>query len=376
MKKGTSILRELNKRKALSLVRRLKQTTRKDLVKEMGVSKNTVSLVIDELMKDGIIEEVGITESTRKGRPKILLQIKPDSFKSIGITVNKRSIDYTVINYDGHLIEELTIPNNSTDAPYTIETVGQILESLLQKHDKVIGVGIGIPGIINEEKLLVPISTHLNWKNVSLNHLTRFDVPITIQNIANIGAHSAINDEHLFESKSLFYVRVSEGVGGAFLINDVIIPGHTWTAGEIGHISVDPTADRCRCGQKGCLESLINVEQFKNEMAKYKIEVTEDGGYFKSENDDDLLFKTVSKYGRHMGASLVSVMHLLNPKTIIIDTPYNKFPFFKDECLNYLENHCLDKVYNETAIIFGDKRYSMSKGAAHAAIIKYEKHGY
>src|SRR5690625_2018646 len=113
--KGTSILRENNKRKALSLIRRLKQSTRKDLVKEMNVSKNTISLVVDELINDGVIEEVGISESFQKGRPKILLQIKPDSYKSVGITVSKRRIDYMVINYDGYLIEENTIPNDSTD---------------------------------------------------------------------------------------------------------------------------------------------------------------------------------------------------------------------------------------------------------------------
>ena len=376
MLKGTSILRENNKRKVLSLVRSLKQTTRKDLEKKMNVSKNTISLVVDELIQDGVIEEIGVTEPNKKGRPKILIQIKPNSFKSVGITVSKRAIDYTIINYDGQLLEENTIANDGTDAEKTIRRMMELLESIQHKYEKIIGVGIGIPGIINEEELKVPISTHLHWKNVSLQSFADFPIPVTIQNSVNMGAHSAIHDELLADDKSIFYVRVSEGVGGAFILDDVAMPGHTWNAGEIGHISVDPAANTCRCGQNGCLESLINIDEFKNELSKNDIRMTEENGYFFPQEESQAIDSISSKYGSYLGKSLVAVMHLLNPKTIIIDTPYNYLPSFKEECLHTLETRCLDRVYKGTTIIFGKKRYNMSRGAALSTIINYEKHVY
>ena len=376
MLKGTSVLRENNKRKVLSLVRRLKQTTRKDLVKEMNVSKNTISLVVDELIKDGVLEEIGIKEPNKKGRPKVLIQIKPNSYKSIGITISKRTIAYSVINYDGELIEETVIDNDNTDTDTTIQLIVQIVELLLKNYQRVIGVGIGIPGIVNEKDLKVPISTHLNWRDVSLHHFSHFNIPITIQNSVNMGAHSAINDELLFADRSIFYIRVSEGVGGAYIIDDVVMPGQTWTAGEIGHISVDSSADKCQCGQHGCLETLINIDQFNNEMSQSDIKFTEENGYYKTQVKNDITTDVISKYGLYLGKSLVSVMHLLNPKTVIIDTPYNNFIPFREQCLDYLQTHCLDRVYKGTTIIFGKKRYNMSRGAALSTIINFEKYVY
>lgn len=376
MLKGTSVLRENNKRKVLLLVRRLKQTTRQELVREMNVSKNTISLVVDELINDGVLEGVELREPNRKGRPKILLQIKSNSYKAIGITVSKRSIAYSVINFNGELIEESSLTNDGTNAKKTVQLVLKTLESLLIKFDQVIGVGIGIPGIINEKELKVPISTHLNWEDVSLDYFSHLDVPIFIQNSVNMGAHSAINDEQLLNDESIFYVRVSEGVGGAFIFDDVVMSGQTWTAGEIGHISVDSKAGKCRCGQNGCLESLINIEQFNNQLLKANEPVIEENGLYKVEGNSESIIETVSKFGFYLGKSLVSVLHLLNPKTIIIDTPYNEFDPFKEECLNYLQNHCLSRVYNGTTILFGEKRYDMSKGAALSTIINYEKYAY
>jgi|SRR5690625_47568 len=374
MLKGTSVLRENNKRKVLSLVRRLKQTTRKDLVKEADVSKNTISLVVDELINDGVLKEVGIKEPNKKGRPKVLIQIKSNSYKSVGITVSKQFIAYSVINYDGELIEENSIVNDGTNTKTTIRLIIQILESLIKSYEMIIGVGIGIPGIVNERELKVLISTHLNWKDVSLNHFSHLNIPIIIQNSVNMGAHSAMNDELLFDNESIFYIRVSEGVGGAYIIDNVVMSGETWTAGEIGHISVDPLADKCQCGQKGCLESLINIEQFKNEMLMKNIQFNEDNGFYISLDNNKHITETIGQYGFYLGKSLVSVMHLLNPKTVIVDTPYNNFNSFREECLNYLQKHCLDRVYKGTRIIYGNERYNMSRGAALSTIINFEKY--
>lgn len=376
MLKGTSVLRENNKRRALLLVRRLKQTTRQELVKEMKVSKNTISLVVDELINDGVLEEIKIKESNKKGRPKKLLQIKSNSYKSIGITISKRLITYSVINFNGELIEESSINNDGTNAEKTIQLIVKTLDLLLEKFDQVIGVGIGIPGIIDEKNLKVPISIHLNWENVSLDYFSHLDIPICIQNSVNMGAQSAINDEDLFDNKSIFYVRVSEGVGGAFVLDDLVIAGQTWTAGEIGHISVDSKADKCQCGQNGCIESLINVEEFRKQLARKNTLIVEKNGFYKDEENNEFIIETVSKFGYYLGKSLVSVIHLLNPKTVIIDTPYNEFASFKDECLNYLEMHCLSRVYKGTTILFGEKRYDMSRGAALSVIINYEKFNY
>lgn len=376
MIKGTSILREQNKRRVLSFVRKLGETSRQDLVKKMNVSKNTISLIVDEFINEGILVEVGLKEPGKKGRPKVLIKLNKDGYKSIGISVSKTSIDYSVINYYGEIIEKKTYPNEGTDPVQTKEHLLRIIHSLLQTTTNIVGIGIGVPGIVDSDKKFIHLSTHLNWKNVSFSELDDFPVPIYVQNSVNMGAIGALDLEGDNEEGSSFYVRVSEGVGGAYIINNVSLNGDSWTAGEIGHISIDSSGERCNCGQRGCLEHLINYKAFNEKLESLGYSTSIEDGEIQFDNevlhskDVKQLMKT---YGVYLGKALIQVIHLMNPNKIIIDSPYNLFEQFQEGCLTYLEEHALTIPFQHTEIIFGSKRYNMSRGAALSAIINYEK---
>src|SRR5690625_4980936 len=179
--KGTRILREQNKRKVLSLVRQLKETTRQDLVEKMGVSKNTISLIVDEFINDGVLKEVGLKETGSKGRPKVIIKINKDAYKSIGCIISKKLLEYSVVNYYGQIIEKESIPINGEDAKETKKELSTLIHSLLKKYKQVIGIGIGIPGIVDSKEKIVRKSTHLGWTNVSFNELfSNLDVSIVI----------------------------------------------------------------------------------------------------------------------------------------------------------------------------------------------------
>lgn len=374
--KGTSILREQNKRKVLSFVRQLGETSRQDLVKKMNVSKNTISLIVDEFINEGILVELGVKEPGKKGRPKVLIKLNEDGYKSIGISVSKTRMEYSIINYYGQVIEKKTFSNEGIDPVQTKEQLLKLIRSLLQTKTNIIGIGIGIPGIVNSEKKFIYLSTHLNWKNISLDELEEFSIPIYVQNSVNMGAIGALHLEGDTGEGNTFYVRVSEGVGGAYIINNVSLDGDSWTAGEIGHISIDSAGDRCECGQRGCLELLINYKAF--------IEKLESFGHSPIMKDGEIQFEReviqskdvqqlMHKYGIYLGKALVQVVHLMNPNKLIIDAPYNLFEQFQQGCLTYLKAHALTIPLQHTHIIFGTQRYNMSHGAALTSIINYEK---
>ncbi len=376
MIKGTSILREQNKRRVLSFVRKLGETSRQDLVKEMNVSKNTISLIVDEFINEGILVEVGVKEPGKKGRPKVLIKLNEDGYKSIGISVSKTRMEYSIINYYGQVIEKKTFPNDGTDPVQTKQELLKLIRFLLQTNTNIIGIGIGIPGIVNVEKKFIYLSTHLNWKNVSLDELEEFNLPIYVQNSVNMGAISALHLEGDTGDGNSFYVRVSEGVGGAYIFNHVSLDGDSWTAGEIGHLSIDPQGDRCECGQKGCLELLINYKAFMEELQSFGYSpVTKDGEIIVDREvvQSKDVQQVMHKYGVYLGKALVQVVHLMNPNKLIIDAPYNLFEQFQQGCLSYLKSHALTIPFQHTNIIFGNQRYNMSQGAALTSIINYEK---
>lgn len=375
--KGTSILREQNKRKVLSFVRQLGETSRQDLVEKLNVSKNTISLIVEEFIKEDVLVEVGVKEPGAKGRPKILIKLNKDGYKSIGVSISKTNIEYSLINYYGQILENKKYSNDGTDPVQTKEMLIDILRNLIQKENNLIGIGVGIPGIVDSEIKYVHLSTHLNWQDVSLNELDEFTVPIYVQNSVNMGAVGALNTEGENGKESSFYVRVSEGVGGAYIYNNVIINGANWTAGEIGHISIDPDGKECICGQKGCLELLINYKAFEEQLKLLGYSVSIYNEMFQFEQaafESKKVTELIETYGTYLGKAIIQVIHLMNPNKVIIDTPYNIFDEFQQSCKKYLETHALSFPLQHTEIIFGKQRYNMSRGAALSAILNYEEY--
>src|SRR5690625_3980551 len=375
MIKGTSILREQNKRKVLSCIRQLGETSRQDLVEMLDVSKNTISLVVDELISEGVLVEIGVKEPSRKGRPKILIKLKNDGYKSIGLSISRANLEYSVINYYGQVLKKESFSIDGTNAVQTKQHILETIQTLKKDYNNLIGIGIGIPGIIDSDKKFVHTSTNLGWTNVSLQFLNDISIPTYVQNSVNMGAISASNLEGDKDSASSFYVRVREGVGGAYLINNMIMNGASWTAGEIGHIAIDSSKERCNCGQKGCLELLINQDEFIKKVRELGFSLNTVNGEIDIDTpllQSGQIKKEIYQYGVYLGRALIQVVHLMNPNRIVIDAPYNVYKEFQQGCKAFLEEHALTIPIQQTDIIFGYKQYNMSRGAALSAIINYE----
>src|SRR5699024_2874685 len=117
---------------------------------------------------------------------------------------------------------------------------------------------------------------------------------------------------------------------------------------------------KCRCGQYGCLESLVNYDALKKDLKEENIDFDKDGIALLASVPSDKLDSILRKYGDYLGKALIKVIHLMNPGYIIIDSPYNQFDEFEKACVHYLEKHALPLSYNDTIITFKRKRYEMS----------------
>lgn len=360
----------------LSLFRQYKRATRQELAKKMGVSKNTISLIVEELISAQVLKEVGIKEPGAKGRPKSIIEMSDNTYKSIGFIVSADNIEFSVIDYSSKQLEKRKIEFDGKNPEQVIGKITSLINELLNKYERVLGIGIGIPGIVNVETRTVYTSTHLGWKNITFNFegLINADIPVFVQNSVKMGALYALEKEGDQKRTSSFYVRVGEGVGGACLINNTLINGGSWTAGEIGHISIDPTGEVCVCGQRGCLEMLINAKAFFKEIEGFDLnaesgEIYQNIGSCKSQEINDLM----DLFGAYLGKALVQVVHLINPSQIIIDAPYNSHSQFLKSCLDYMQKNALEVSFNQTKLVFGKERYSSSNGAALSVLVNYEK---
>lgn len=370
--KGTKILREHNKRQVLSMVRRLKRTTRQDLVTQMNVSKNTISLIVEELIQENIIKEVGVNNPGKKGRPKRIIELNRNGYKAIGIAIEKEYIEYTVINYYGDTLEKEKIYFDCTETVTTKKKISDILKKLVKKYDHLLGAGISIPGIVNADEMIVYKSVRLGWENISMCELSSIDIPVFIQNSVNMSALYAVDKDGYDGDGSFYYIHVGTGVGGAYIVDHQIMNGASWTAGEIGHISVDPQGERCSCGQRGCLEQLISLTTFKQKLRKGDHNFDSIDNILKEVPYDQEISKMIYRFGQFLGRAIIPVIHLLNPNQIIVDSPYLKFDEFSSGCISYIQKNALRIPFEKTKITFGKSTYSKSIGAGLYAIINYE----
>jgi predicted NBD/HSP70 family sugar kinase len=371
MIKGPGILREQNQKKILSLLRKYKQTSRKDLASMMGVSKNTVSIIVDQYISAGVIREVGVNDIQKVGRPKILLELNEDAYNAIGLVIHHDGIEYVVTNYSLNVIRKGFERIECMDAAYVCNQIIRIVTTLLDEYSNVLGVGIGVPGIVNSREGIVYESTNLQWKNVNISDLLKnsISLPLIIQNSVKIASLCSNVLEEGFSNSSFFYIRIGDGIGGAFIIDGDIWNGESFTSGEIGHISVDPSGALCGCGQKGCLEKLISEKAFREWLSNLEKGVIKLSEVEKNRKIEE----TLDKYGSYLAVSLISIFNIINPGKIVIDSPYNQYEVFQTSLKNYLGRNALKIPYSNTQIIFNEEPYSLLLGAATAVILNFEK---
>ena len=259
--------------------------------------------------------------------------------KYIGIDLGGTKILTAVANDNGEIIARVKLATETELGQERIKknifkSIYKVLEKTDIKIEKIKSIGIGSPGPLNVEKGIIYESANLPIKNMEIVDLIEKETGINtyLQNDANTAALG----EKVFgagkEADDLLYITISTGVGGGIIINGKIYYGHTGNAGEIGHMTVDPTGPKCGCGNYGCLESFSSGTAIKN-MAKNAVENDESTLIKKLAKDQKLSAKLVAKAaakgdqkaldifakaGYYLGIGIANLVNIFNPEMIIL----------------------------------------------------------
>ncbi|OQO83367.1 hypothetical protein BH739_16360 [Enterococcus casseliflavus] len=349
--KGTSILRKTNELRILKLLRTNQAETRQDIAKLTGLGKNTVSVIIDSFLNDGIVEEVGSVNDLTVGRPKRIISLIPSALKTIAIKIDRTKIRFFLFDYTNTEIENKTLENiNSSD----INEVSKVLKEEITRFDKdnsgIVGVGVTLTGIINSDEGVVIKSTPLNWENVNLKRIIGefFDGNIYI--LSNVRALGLINP-YTKDEESIYYIRIRRGIGGALIVNSQINFGKTWVAGEIGRIPIS-------------FENNLKLEQVLNEkQVLWELENVE---------SKESVYKEKSEI---LGLLVENLIYILNPGVIVLDSVYCDNDTFLNFLKGYLERNIDSSLLNETNIItmYGGQEEHPEKGVSLLVINQFEK---
>ena len=376
--KGPAVLREINEKRILNFLRTTKTSSRQEMTEALQLSKNTVSLIIEKFIRDGVVQEVGI-DSNGVGRPRTQLSLVPDAYQAIGILVRDTHCEFTVTDYNGSIIESNQLLVNTREPAKLLVEIDRLYRDLKSLYGNILGVGIAVPGLVDPLRGLVHYSSHLGWRNVAVAEILgkTIDVPIQVLNLVKAAALSPVRVVP-DDAQSTFYIRIDEGVGGAFVLGNDVVHGFSYTAGEIGHLVVTSEGPICTCGQRGCLEALISLPRV--------LSVLREKGLQASLMDDfstviqDLLNnrqtssdiqEVMTGIGKYLGVAMAMTTNLFNPEYIVVDSPYNNFAAFEQAAISTMRERALIYPSDRTKVVFV-RMLSAALGMALAVIHQFE----
>ncbi len=228
-------------------------TSKVALAKELGLSMPTVINNVNELMERGMILEAGQYQSTG-GRKAMGLSINRNYRQSIGVSITANHLVMVLVDLSGQIVkhERIRFPF-AEDVDYCTAFAEQ-LQTFTKglQQERLLGVGISIPGILDQSAKLVTRSHALNLEHYSLRLLTEIlPYPVWFENDAN----AAMMAEDLSTYQNAVYLSLSNTLGGAFCLDGKLCRGNTQRAGEFGHMILVPDGKSCYCGKSGCADA-------------------------------------------------------------------------------------------------------------------------
>jgi glucokinase-like ROK family protein len=315
--------------------------SRADVARATGLTRTTVSDVVEQLLGVGLAEEIGLGRSTG-GKAPILLRVPDGARNLVGIEVGDTHLTGAVVNLRGQVRHRVEVPLDGRDGEMALARLDGLIEKLVPPTDStILGIGIGTPGLIDTTTGTVRWAVNLDWRDLPLGARLqeRWNLPVHVAN----DSHAAALGEYTFGGhsprESMVVVKVGRGIGAGIVIDGQLYSGEGYGAGEIGHSAIADNYRPCRCGSVGCLETLAStraVVQRARELAPHApgsalnalaqsgplgfdelVQAFSDG--------DDLAREVLMDSARHLGRAIGSLIGTLSIRHVVLVGEMTRF---------------------------------------------------
>lgn len=330
-----STTRDINRQILLNLVREHQPMSRADLARRMGIGRGMITSLVGEMIAAGFLYE-GATIDAPRGRKPMMLYVRTQDRLAIGIDVRFSRTYLMLSDFAGNMIATEafdTIPDPASLVKLLGERISRLLKAN-QAERKCHGVGLVIPGMIDQGTGRVLNAPQLGWRDVdvrdALAALTGYDVHIENAPIACAIAQMWLGKRGSETPRDFVYLTVSDGVGTGIVMNGEVVRGHDYTAGEFGHIPLDPAGPGCLCGARGCLEAYTSNlatlsrylgREFSRTEARHLLResgLTINDVIARSHDGDDAARSALAETARYLGRGLAVIINSLNPAQIFV----------------------------------------------------------
>lgn len=318
---SSEVVRDINRRVVLNLIRTRQPLSRADLARLSGLQRSTISSIVEELIEERWVLE-GPMGRLPRGRRPTFLRLNDDRV-IIGVDIRPTQITVALADVNGKFSSQEVFPtpgDPDTGIRELIERIQRLLAACRGK--KVEGVGITVPGRTAPGTKRLVFAPNLRWPACELGEPIEnaTGLEVAIENAANACALAAVWFDHL-EDRSVVAVTVSEGIGTGILINGHLARGLCGMAGEFGHVPVDPDGPPCGCGSRGCWE----VYGSNRAALRYYFEGDSPAGGLTfpdlltlAEQGEEKAVKALELMARHLGRGMRMIVAGLNPERILV----------------------------------------------------------
>lgn len=331
---GTSLkgLRRNNRGLVYRAIWDLKTISRAELATVTGLHPATITHIVDDLLADQLILEVGASE-TAVGRPPLQLKINSEAAYIVGVSLARTAVSAALIDLGGNVGEDVHFGglNLLDEKEYTIARLQQAIELLVDRAramgHKVIGIGVGFPGPVDPStgQTYLPEARGLREPfSPSLREVLaeRFKQPVFIDNDANA---MALAEKYFGEGQhanNFVCIDCSLGIGASIVINGEIYYGMRGDAGEIAHNSVDIEGRLCECGRRGCLTCYISIPDILQQVAEATslppetLSVNQIAALYTAGHKE--VVEVIQQIAAYLGHEVINIVNLIAPEVVIL----------------------------------------------------------
>jgi N-acetylglucosamine repressor len=333
-RRGTS--REINRQIALNLVRAHQPISRADLARLMNVRRGVASLLVGELLDEGLIFEGAVGEAVGRGRRPTFLYIDSRQRCIVGVDIRASRTYIMVTDLVGRQLGVVSSFQTNKDVQILTQELARRIKQVLVDYKEVgacAGVGVSVPGMVDRAAGRVLHAPTLGWRDVDLRDplTAAVGIPVHIENSGKACALAQLwttRSDVVAAGHSVF-VSISDGVGVGVVVNGELMRGRHNTAGEFGHVPLSIDGPRCSCGATGCWEAYVSniatlSRYFGRDLSEPgprdvdKSAFTIEDLIARARAGDAKSLAALNSTARYLGLGLASIINALDPARLYL----------------------------------------------------------
>jgi predicted NBD/HSP70 family sugar kinase len=355
-----------------------------------GLTKTTVSSLVDDLVGAGLVTERGPEASGRIGRPPSALALNRSGFVGVGLEIN---VDYLAVCVANLVGEVRTLRTRRRDnrgqSPArvlgrAVRMANNAIAAAQAAGLTVAGLAVAVPGPVETDRGLVRLAPNLGWVDVPVaeilaGRLATPDLPVLVDNEANLAALGELWYGGHDDLDDFVHVSGEIGVGAGIVIGGELFRGVRGFAGEVGHVTVQPDGPRCRCGARGCLEQLAGQEAILRAAGvagAVGTSLGQPGGSVAellaaARAGDPRTLRAVAAAGRALGLALAATVNVVDPGTVVLGGLYASLePWLREPLAAELSERAITQRWSPARVLASRLGPNAAVRGATGAVVK------